>query len=221
LTPDYFINLDDELLNQHTDYAKDVLELIINTLSIEGAPEGITGKHIEHFQNLIKEIWMIFEYEKIRRGIKKETILEIHSTINTICSVAEIYMNQMINIRKNASQFVKLLEESIVTQENFKKWEVLVHKRVSESVSNDKEQEKLNDLKKHLQTKYSISKEEEIANGWSNFSSLSKNDYHCHLGNSNRVVVWKVLNKEHKIIIYYLGAHPNNYRTITKKADIL
>ena len=225
LTPQYFTNLDENTLNMQAEHAQKSLAIACENININNAPVGINAKHIKHFLYLMKEIYTIFEYEKIRRTVKADILEKAYANINDNLKM----MNDYIGIRKNLiemmTDIIDIMQGLKINWETNndigKVYEVTLHKRVINSIDSDQEQEKINRLVEYLQTKFSISKEDEINNGWSNFSSLSKNDYHCHLGSSNRVVVWKVLHKENKIIVYYLGGHPNNYKSITKKADNL
>lgn len=226
LTPQYFTNLDENTLNMQAEHAQKSLAIACENININNAPVGINAKHIKHFLYLMKEIYTIFEYEKIRRTVKANMLEKACANINDNLKMMNDYIGttkkNMIEMMINIINLMQGLQISQATNNDIAKvYEVTLHKRVIDSINSDQEQEKINRLVEYLQTKFSISKENEINNGWSNFSSLSKNDYHCHLGSSNRVVVWKVLHKENKIIVYYLGGHPNNYKSITKKADNL
>lgn len=65
-----------------------------------------------------------------------------------------------------------------------------------------------------------ISESGPVQPDWKNFSRLAKSDYyHCHLGGGkNRVIVlWKVVDREKKIIdVFYVGSHPTEYKKFLK-----
>ena len=57
---------------------------------------------------------------------------------------------------------------------------------------------------------------DDLSKRFRNFSPLSRTDFHCHLGDSNEVVVWKADKESKTITIYYLGNHPTTYKSIVR-----
>lgn len=51
-----------------------------------------------------------------------------------------------------------------------------------------------------------------------NYGALAKDLYHCHLGTSQKVAVWKADEKAKQIIFYYVGKHPGDqYKQIKSR----
>jgi len=86
------------------------------------------------------------------------------------------------------------------------KWTVTEHRNLQRHIRGlpEKVQNILIALKKELET------DGPIRGNWPNFSALSNNRYHCHLkkGHPTYVAIWKVTNKEIKLIeVTYAGTH--------------
>ena len=98
LTPQYFTSLDENTLNIQAEHAQKSLAIACENININNAPVGINAKHIKHFLYLMKEIYTIFEYEKIRRTVKAEMLEQACANINNNLTIMN---DQIVTTTKN------------------------------------------------------------------------------------------------------------------------
>lgn len=101
-------------------------------------------------------------------------------------------------------------------------WEIVIpkklHSKLAAEFEHKNQTDAFVDLIDYLKTNGPKIKSKDLLSGrWRNYGLLNQNLYHCHLGTSQKVVVWKAFPEENRIVFYYIGKHPNdNYKQIKK-----
>lgn len=205
----YFNDLEDEKLNQEYLFAIDFKNVIV--FQLESATlfvDGISNNHIVAITEYLKDIINLFMLERLRRNILSKFE---QSTLNR-----ENNDFTSSSLNKN-SDFEDAPDTASATP-----WTVEIRKHAQKEARANDSEESVNDLIAEI-THYGprLRKATKIEKGWRNFSQLSHVDFHCHVGDSNKVVVWRVVDEAlKKVIIYYVGSHPETYKRVLKTAPL-
>lgn len=202
LTIEYFSHLDGLFLAQQKLLAKQVIDTTTNGEFMDDFTNGITHAHIQSLQGLVTEIFNLHVLEE-----KKRLIAQDSNKISTYLSTADIltFVDDYARAPNN------LPDE----QDLSKEWLVSITKNVERMRDEIQNGELLEELVEYLTNHGPIlRKGDDLNRRFRNFSPLSKNDFHCHLGSSNVVAVWKVDKDNQTIKIYYLGPHPSTYNRV-------
>lgn len=228
LTPEYFENLDDEFLNRQAQFAQSALKFIEENLSrekLESEPNELKGVTVQNFLSyieLVRKIKMIHELEIRRRTLLKSTAAKPEPVLKptemiespTIPAAAGSPTPKGKEEKRSAVKPKKTRPLSYPGSKFIVEIKKVVYKFMDSERVSDEQEHSFIELVKYLGEKGPVLKDrsESLGNHWRNFSSLSKLDYHCHIGSSDVVVVWRVVDS--KIVIYYLGTHPKYKRVL-------
>ena len=193
---------------------------------------GLTPNQAHAFRNFLLTLIEVYELEQKRRSLSahlEESLKPLPVDEVTLIPVSEVEAAPPIQViqalpalvdsfvipRTKATQPVKAQETPFVPV-----WTLdlkITSNKVSQTLDlSDHEKTLFEELKVRLQTTGPKIKAE-AGSGFRNCGALGKRVYHCHLGSSSRVAVWSAKPAEKKIILLYLGEHPNTYKTILRR----
>ncbi len=245
LTPEAFEAMDMPFLNEQYLFSIKANDMMENKVGLSNLPQTISQmqqycpdfsvNHITAYQKLVYHIFRLHELELKRRKLLESSTLKPSRT--PIEDPEEIKIEEnpiseenpdlaLIYLKETQSKKLNLTPPQVtIPLEHYgNHWTVIVKKYVKKeadsTLSND-QLVSLSELIQYLGENGPMINDSKISlnNRWRNFSVFStKKDFHCHIGSSNTVVVWRMLDPKQKIItIYYLGTHPSGYKQILKK----
>lgn len=209
LGTDYFMKLDDAFLEKQKAFCASIITFIQSHPLEEDVESGLTKEHALHFQKLLEQIYLLHELEQSRRLLKISPPKSPHIIKTNSASANEIII-------------IEQIEEEISKEETkLEEWSVTLRNQVIKYAAKNNMDEEISALVNHLKIFGPYLHKQNIVNDhWRNFSALTDKDFHCHLGHSNNVVVWRVIDNQDvkEIVIYYMGNHPSTYKRIIKRA---